>query len=73
VGVVRDQLTAETGGVHSMDSMLRHLVLIGLDILAKKPDGISMLFSPATKKVRDRVVSSSPSRSLTTRRNVSAD
>jgi hypothetical protein len=37
VGVVREQLTAETGGVHSMDSMLRHLVLIGLDILNDRP------------------------------------
>jgi hypothetical protein len=55
VGVVREQLAAETGGSSSMDSTLRHLVLIGLDVLAKKPGGISMLFSPATKKARARL------------------
>lgn len=60
VGLVRDQLTAETGGIYSMDSALRHLVLIGLDALAKKPGRISMLFSPATKKTRAPILSSSP-------------
>jgi hypothetical protein len=60
VRLVRDQLTAETGGSYSMDSTIRHLVLIGLDVLAKKPERISMLFAPATKKARARVVSTSP-------------
>jgi hypothetical protein len=60
VRLVREQLTAETGGSYSMDSTLRHLVLIGLDDLAKNPGRISMLFSPAKKKARAQAARSSP-------------
>jgi hypothetical protein len=49
VRLVENKLADPTGRDDSTGSALRHLVLIGLDELARNPGKISMLLSPAAR------------------------